>query len=243
MCNNGKILENDPPKIDLASCAIAHLSPISRYCREDRPLNLVQKLHLNFDREEVIFRENEKANGVFCLHSGHVKLAKQGKDEKEYIVRLAKPGDVIGLTLFAGPVYNSTAIAIEPVQACYIPKNEFINILRNDSCFTIRLMKFFCKEIEDTERRIAGLCQKTARQRVAEILLVLKSNYGTDKQQYLNILLPMKDLANYSCTSSATLSRLFSDFKKNKLIRIRNHKIKLLQHEKLIQIAKIAPTG
>lgn len=243
MCNNGKMLGNDSPKVDLASCAIAHLSPISRYCLEDRPLNLVQKLHLNFGREEVIFREQDKANGVFCLHSGHVKLTRQGNDEREYIVRLAKPGDVIGLTIFSSPVHTSTATAIEPVKACYIPKDEFIDILRNDSCFTIRLMKFLCKEIEDTEKRISGLCQKTAKQRVAEILLAFKSDYGTDKQQYLNILLPMKDLANYSCTSSATLSRLLSDFKKNKLIRIRNHKIKLLQHEKLIQIAKVGSTG
>jgi len=243
MSNNGKILETDTPLVDLASCAIAHLSPISKFCLEERPMGLVQKLHMNFEKDEILFREEDEANGVFCLHSGHVKLVKDSKDGREYIVRLSKPGDVIGLTLLASPRHTSTAIAIDMVKACYIPQNEFINILRNDPCFTIKLMKFLCKEIEDTEKRISGLCQKTARQRLAEALLAFKSTYGTDKQQYLNILLPMADLANFCCTSSATLSRLLSDFKKNNLIRIRNHKIRLLQQDKLLQIAKfVSPT-
>jgi CRP/FNR family transcriptional regulator len=238
MSDNGKILDEDKLLIDFATCVIAHLSPVSKYCLEGRPMDLVQKLYLEFDKDEILFKENEEANGVFCIHSGHVKLVKRGKDERDYIVRLTKPGDLIGLTLFTSFTHTSTAFAIDDVRACYIPRGEFIRILKSDPCFAIKLMKFLCAEIEATEKRITGLCQKTARQRVAEVLLVLKTMYGTDKQQYLNILLSMKDLANFSCTSSATLSRLLSDFKQKNLIRIRNHKIKLLQQEKLIQIAK-----
>jgi CRP/FNR family transcriptional regulator len=240
MSDNGKILDQDKLLIDFAACAIAHLSPISKFCLEGRPIDLFQKLYLNFDKDEILFKEREEAKGVFCIHSGHVKLVKRGKDDKDYIVRLTKPGDLIDLTLFTSPRHTSTAIAIDDVQTCYIPKGEFVHMLKKDSCFTIKLMKFLCTEIEATEKRITGLCQKTARQRVAEVLLALKAMYGTDKQQYLNILLSMKDLANFSCTSSATLSRLLSEFKQKNLIRIRNHKIKLLQQEKLIQIAKLA---
>ena len=242
MSDNEKISERETPLVNLASCAIAHLSLISKYCLEDRPLNLVQKLRLTFEKEEILFREEEIASGVFCLRSGYVKLVKNGNDGREYIVRLSKPGDLIGLTLFSSQRHTSTAIAIDEVNACYIPKNDFINILRNDSCFATKLMKFLCREIDDTERRIAGLCQKTTRQRLAETLLAFKSAYGTDKQQYLNILLPMTDLANFCCTSSATLSRLLSDFKRNNLIRIKNHRIRLLQQDKLLQIAKITST-
>lgn len=220
-------------------CFKATIYPLGEFCREEHAIILDGRQLYQFEKDDILFREHETANGVFCLGSGRAKLIKRGHDGRDHIVRLAKPGDVLGITLFTSPTYTTSAVALDEVQACYISKINFLQIFAAHPRFAMNLMRSVARDIGEVERRIAGVCQKTARQRVAEILLMLLNRYGIDQYQYLDIPLPLKDLANFSCTSCATLSRLLSDFKKRDLIRVKRHKIKLVQLDRLIQIAKL----
>lgn len=49
-----------------------------------------------FRKGQVLFAENAMPVGLFCIHSGKVKLSTQGIDGKEQIMRLAKSGEIIG---------------------------------------------------------------------------------------------------------------------------------------------------
>lgn len=223
------------------SCFKSAISPFGEFCLGDNAILLDGRRLYLFEKGDTLFREHETAKGVFCLGSGRAKLTKRGQDGREHIVRLAKPGDVLGITLFTSETFTTTAVALDEVQACYISKANFIKIFAAHPRFAINLMRSASRDIDEVERRIAGVCQKTARQRVAEILLMLWNRYGIDQYQYLDIPLSLKDLANFSCTSCATLSRLLSDFKRKDLIRVKHHKIKLVQLDRLIQIAKLPP--
>lgn len=220
-------------------CFKATIYPFGEFCREEPTIILDGRQLYRFEKDAILFREHETANGVFCLGAGRAKLIKRGHDGRDHIVRLAKPGDVLGITLFTNPTYTTSAVALDEVQACYISKANFLQIFASHPRFALNLMRSVARDIGEVERRIAGVCQKTARQRVAEILLLLFNRYGIDQYQYLDIPLSLKDLASFSCTSCATLSRLLSDFKKRNLIRVKHHKIKLLQLDRLIQIAKM----
>ncbi len=220
-------------------CDVFNHSIFAGYQSEEIIGLFPQKSAVRFSRNDVIYREGEKAQGLFCLFTGKVKLVKYGRENREYILRLTKPGDLLGLGIFNNYVYCNTAIALEDGQACFLSKDDFIKFARVNPNLAMRVMKILCEEIDTVERRISGICQKSARERVAEVLLALKSLYGLDHDEYVNILLSMRDLASYACTSSATLSRLLSEFRRRNFIQIKSHRIKLLNPEKLSQIAGV----
>ena len=49
-----------------------------------------------FKKGETVFRQGTYASGVFCINAGKVKLSMTGDEGRDQIVRLAKPGDIIG---------------------------------------------------------------------------------------------------------------------------------------------------
>ena len=83
-----------------------------------------------------------RSRGVFILKgSGHrVKLSTTSADGKTLIVRIADPGEVLGLpaTVTEKP-YELTAEVIEPTQANFIPRQEFLNFLREHGEAALRV--------------------------------------------------------------------------------------------------------
>jgi len=109
--------------------------------REDRlfcnlPPAAVQELAAitsasSYPKGATLFVEGQVPRGVFILCSGRVKLSTTSADGKTLIVRIADQGELLGLpaTVTEKP-YELTAEVIEPTQANFIPRQEFLNFLR-----------------------------------------------------------------------------------------------------------------
>src|ERR1700747_336157 len=85
----------------------------------------------SYPKGATLFVEGQLPRGVFILCSGRVKLSTTSADGKTLIVRIADPGEVLGLpaTVTEKP-YELTAEVIEPTQANFIPRQEFLSFLR-----------------------------------------------------------------------------------------------------------------
>ena len=82
-----------------------------------------------FRKGQVLFAENAMPVGLFCIHSGKVKLSTQGIDGKEQIMRLAKSCEIIGYrALVSNERYHLSAIALEDCSACVIDKTFFMDL-------------------------------------------------------------------------------------------------------------------
>ena len=109
--------------------------------REDRlfcnlPPPAMQKLAAitsasSYPKGATLFVEGQVPRGVFILCSGRVKLSTSSADGKTLIVRIADPGEVLGLpATVTEKAYELTAEVIEPTQANFITRQEFLNFLR-----------------------------------------------------------------------------------------------------------------
>ncbi len=83
------------------------------------------------------------------------------------------------------------------------------------------------------------IAQKNVRERLAEILLLLYHNFGTNENGDLNIFLTREELAGIVGTATESVIRLLSEFKKDKLIELNKRKIRLLDIPKLKRISEI----
>jgi CRP/FNR family transcriptional regulator len=198
------------------------------------------KICSTIKKGETIFREGSYASGVFCINTGKIKLSMFGDEGKEQIVRMAKPGDIIGYkALLSGDRYSATASALEDCNVCFIPREIFLLILQKDASLSFEMMKLLSNELKKAEEKITHLAQKPVRERVAETILFLKETYGVDAENNVNVTLSREEIANLVGTATETAIRLLSEFNKDHIIELSGKKIKILNLNKLVKTANL----
>lgn len=202
---------------------------------------------LNFDkgcsaykRGNIIYHEDNRINGYYCVNSGIVKMYKTGIDGKEQIIRFAKKGDIIGYrSVLSKELACTTAKVIEDAMLCFIPADSLFDLVKNNSGFAMNLMQLTCKELGEANNYITDIAQKTVRERLAEVLLLLKDRFDLDEDQILKISLTREELANLVGTATESVIRLLSEFKGDQLIELQGRKIKMLNLPGLHKVANL----
>jgi CRP-like cAMP-binding protein len=165
---------------------------------------------------------------------------KTGLDGKEQIIRFARPGDIIAYrSVLSNEVACTSAKAIEDCQVCFIPSEILITFVKSNSTYAHELLKLACHELGEANSFITDIAQKTVRERLAEILLLLVNDFGLDNQNYLQISLTREELANIVGTATESVIRLLSEFKTDKLVELNGRKIKILNTKGLEKISKV----
>lgn len=195
-----------------------------------------------FKKGDPIFTEGDTPTGLFCMHSGKVKVYKTGEDGKQQIIRFARDGDVLGYrSLMVGENYRASAAALEDCVICCIPHSTFFQMLKADRKFSFRITQLLSGELGKAEEQILHLAQKPVRERLAETLLILKEIYGTEDGEHsaLNIKLSREELASFVGAATETLVRTLTDFKKENLIATDKKKIRILDVEGLVHVGDL----
>jgi CRP/FNR family transcriptional regulator, polysaccharide utilization system transcription regulator len=199
------------------------------------------KVLTSYKKGQVVFHEGAYPFGIYCVNSGKIKLSHSGDDGREQIVRLAKPGDIIGYkALLSAEKYTASAIALDDSSVCFIPKDLFMSVLQKDPSLSFEMMKILAEELRKAETKITHLAQKPVRERLAETILFIKETYGLEPDgATLNVRLSREEIANLVGTATESAIRLLSEFKKDGLIELQGKKIKLLDVAELMRTANL----
>jgi CRP-like cAMP-binding protein len=127
-----------------------------------------------FAADAPLYTEGQTAVGVFTLRKGLVKLVRATADGRERIVRVLRPGDVIGLEALATARYDSEAIALVEAQVCRIPLSVLHHLSSNSPRLHKRLMRRWQQALKDADDWLADLNFGSARQRVAALALKMR---------------------------------------------------------------------
>ncbi len=207
---------------------------------EDFLKYLAAKQVLKFHKSETIFEDGESATGVYFITKGTAKLAKQGVYGKEQILKFIKEGDLIGYrSLLCGEDIQAKVEAMTEVEATFLPAETFLHLLKCDSRLSFAMLQKIAFELGESFNTVTFLAQKTVRERLAEILLLLEQKLGTDPEGFIKISLTREEIANIIGTATESAIRLISEFKQDGLIESEGRNIKILNHEKLIKLGHV----
>ncbi len=194
-----------------------------------------------YPKGATLFVEGQPSRGVFILCAGHVKLSTSSSDGKTLILRIAEPGDLLGLpATISGRPYEVTADVIEPTQANFISRTDFLNFLRDHGDAALRVAQELSETYQSAfaEMRAIGLSH-SAGEKLARFILDWsahhKSEGGTVK---FNLTLTHEEIAQMIGASRETVTRLFADFKKKRLLTIKGSSVTLNDQsglERLVQ--------
>lgn len=212
-----EIIENCltcPHREDRLFC---HLSPIA-----------VQRLAAitsasSYPKGATLFVEGQSARGVFILCNGRVKLSTSSIDGRTLIVRIAEPGEVLGLpATVTGKPYELMADVIEPTQANFISRTDFLNFLREFGEVSLRVAQQMGEAYQGAvaEMRSIGLSQSAA-EKLARFLLDWCANHGEGNLEIrAKLALTHEEIGQMIGASRETVSRLFAAFKREQILQI-----------------------
>lgn len=193
------------------------------------------KITKKVKKGEALFEEGDKLDGVFCVRDGVSKLSKLSANGKDQIVKLASKGEVIGQrSVVAEESTNLSAVAVNDMEVCFVPKDSIVHTLSQNPDFAVEVLRHMAHDLKEADDVIVNMSQKTVKQRIAEAFLYLKSNYGEDKQGFLNLTLSREDIANVVGTATESAIRIISEFKKKGMIKTSGKKIGVID-EKMLQ--------
>ncbi|MDO6675801.1 Crp/Fnr family transcriptional regulator [Tenacibaculum sp. 1_MG-2023] len=175
---------------------------------------------------ETLFNEGEYINGVFCVKDGVCKVSKMSDNGRDQIIHLIRKGDILGeRSLINNEASNLKAIAVNDMEVCFIPKEEILRDLENNSNFSMNVLKKMANSLKKADGVIVDMAQKTVKQRLAATLLLLDTKFDKNENGSININLSREDIANIIGTATESAIRLLSEFKKKKLIDLKGKEI------------------
>lgn len=185
-----------------------------------------------------IFEEGENVKGIFCIKQGVCKLSKLSANGKDQIVKLVKKGDLLGQrSMISDEVANLSAIALENMEVCFIPKNEILTFFDSNNEFSMNVMKTICGDLKEADDHMVSMAQKTVKERLAETLIYLEETFGTNPDGTLYIHLSREELAGMIGTATESCIRLLSEFNKLGLIELKGKSIMLRNKNELKKVS------
>jgi CRP/FNR family transcriptional regulator len=203
------------------------------------PLNEVlsvskKKMIIVFEKEESLFSENEGCGGLYFVITGKIKIVKTDMASNQCILFIAKPGDFLGLhAIINEHLHTTSAIALTKSTVCFIPTDEFMEIIESNNTAKLVVMQLLCKRIDQLEDKLTMRSERPTDSRLADSLLSLLASHGTDSNNCIKIELKPEDLASMVGTSRAYMHKIINEFIKQKIISYELNRIKILDLRRL----------
>jgi CRP-like cAMP-binding protein len=185
-----------------------------------------------FKKNQVIYYEGDKGNGLYLLVSGKVKCIKLAEDGRELMTGIYSADDYLGINaMLSNEAYADTATALEDSLLCLIPKEQLEELLNLYPEVARDFIKILANDIREKEEQLLQMAYNSVRKKMAEALLRLQRQTGGD-----SFKVAREDLAAMAAMATETVSRTLSDFKAEGLIEKTGSTITILDLTKLAKM-------
>ena len=173
-----------------------------------------------YPRATDLFSQGLLPQGVFCVHSGLVKLINLAADGKELIVGLRSSGWILGAaSVVIQKPYPVTAVTLTCCAVHYVPSMEFLRFVRLNPEFSGDLVRLLSCEVNDQTNQLVRLGTLKARQRLEQLLLQMVPSTKGQKEMRLKLPLKLEEIAQLIAIKPEHLSRVLKQIEDEGIIR------------------------
>lgn len=194
---------------------------INKHCSQKWKIKISEhKPVIYYQKAQSIFCENSMVYGIYFIYQGKVKVFNTGGLEKQYILRLAGSGEMLGMRAYLDKKYRVSCTTLEDTVVCFIDKEIFIQTIKESPDLALALIDKYAQTLSLMDLRQKHLAQLCSKDRVAEALLIIKKHFGriTEEGIMLEGNLSRQDIANIAGITMAETNRILASLKKEKLI-------------------------
>lgn len=195
---------------------------------------LFDLMHITtFEKKSFIYAPKQKADKIYFLKDGKIKINSFSEDGKELIHAINIAGDVFGEMAVFGEAYRMHyAEALEDSTVFYVSVDTFSMFLSKISSLNNALNKLIGLRLTKTRNRLERLWFLSARERIIMLLHDLSKEHGikTVLGIAIKLFLTHKDMAALASASRQTVTSVLAELENNGFIKY-NRSHLLLKHE------------
>lgn len=181
----------------------------------------------------TLYRAGDKAERLFTIRSGVLKLVQYLPDGTQRIVRLVRSTDVTGLEALLDQPYQHDAVVLQPTEACSLPVSVVRALSQTNPKLHHELLNRWQRALTEADAWLTELSTGSAKQRVARLLLRLVK----DDRSSECALFSREDMGAMLGITTETASRTIAEFKRQSLLLETRPNHYLLDVPNLEQIA------
>ena len=189
-----------------------------------------------------LFRQGFRAQGIYCIHSGLVKLVNLTPDGKELIVGLRSSGWILGApAVIIQKPHPVTAVTLMHCHLHYCPGVDFLRFAKFNVEFSKHLLHLYSCEVYDHIRHLVMLGTLTARQRLEQLLLQMISS-KSQKEMRLKWPLKLEEIAQLIAVQPEHLSRVLKEMEEEGIIQREKGGIVVSDPQRLFNSNEVSQT-
>ena len=196
-----------------------------------------------YPRGAVLFNEGHAALGLYVLCTGSAKISICSADGKKLIMRIAKPGDVLGLYAgLTGRRYEATAELLKPSRVGFVSRQNLVELIASQEAFGLSLVQLFSEQFSEfVDHTRLLLLSESSTEKLARLILKWSRDFGelTAGGIRLQIPLTQEEIAQIIGSSRETVTRLFSSFKRRKIIGVNGDSMVIRNSAALASLAQL----
>lgn len=203
------------------------LVPFEQYLTEDEKEEIRQNSNtVEYNKREIIFRQNTRTSHIMFVSSGMVKIFKEGRNKKYIILKVAVPLDFLGLlSIYGRDTHQYSASSIQIAEVTFIDINTFNRILFNNGEFAEKVIQRISNYGLFIFDRLMSQSHKQLPGRIADVILYFAENIY--KSEEFEFPFTRRELAELAGTTKESFIRTLAEFKNDKIIDLDGSHVKI----------------
>ncbi|MGE0407480.1 MAG: Crp/Fnr family transcriptional regulator [Candidatus Korobacteraceae bacterium] len=194
-----------------------------------------------YPKGALLFLEGQAPRGIFVLCAGRAKLSTSSADGKTLILRIAQPGEVLGLSAaISGKPYEVTVEILEPAQANFVSRDHLLDFLRQHGEVAVRVAQELSNNYHSAYQEIRSLgLSSSAAEKLAKLLLEWSAEAEPGPGGVrMHMTLTHEEIAQLIGTSRETVTRALGEMRRSQLIQIRGASVIIPDRAALQELVK-----
>jgi len=199
------------------------LFPMLNLLTAEQKVFLSQKMVYKVcNKYNFVYMADEKANDLFFLLDGTIKIGMHSDDGREIIKHIIHPGTIFGEFGLIGQSQRMdfSQVMNKAVHYLSISVEDFQMLLSQNTEIGLSVIGLIGKKLQKAERKLESLIFKDARARIVEFIRdnALLRGRKVGFEMLFKHALTQQDIANITGTSRQTVTSVMNALKKDNLI-------------------------
>lgn len=214
-----------------STCMMGHVCvPVGMPSHEVAQLDDLVKERIRIEKGQVLYQHGDALDALFGLRTGSLKTQITEASGQHQITGFYLPGEIIGLDGMMEGAHTSSAVAMEDSEVCVVRLDTIDEISRFVPSLQQQIRRLMSKEIVRSHQVLLALGSMRSEQRLAAFLINLSQRLtalGYSSSEFI-MRMSREEIGNYLGLTLETVSRLFSRFAREGMIRVNQREIKII---------------
>lgn len=194
----------------------------------------------DFKKGDIVFFEMEKDDTFYLILDGVVGIFVESEGGKEKILSILGKGNFFGeMAILEGKPRSAGVRVLEDARFLILGKKNFLNMITKEPKLSLNVIVEMSRRLRYTDQQIKDLIFRDAVSRLARSILVLSDEFGKKKDGdiVIDFAITHQSIAEITGLARETVSRVFTRFEEENVLKIEKHRITIHGIEKLRRFA------